>query len=103
MKNFLFFSLNFFLLLFPAFVRAGVISDAQPLAVSLTKILNFLLLVFGLIAILGMILAGIIYFTAQGDERRIYVAKRAFQGGIVGVIVVLGSMVLVFTIAQLLS
>lgn len=103
MKHIQFIFFHFFILLFPQFTLAGVISDAQPISVSLTKMLNFLLLIFGLIAILGMILAGIIYFTAQGDERRVYVAKRAFQGGVVGVIVVLGSMVLIFTIAQLLS
>lgn len=90
-------------LLIPQWVLAGVISEAQPLSVSLTKILNFLLLVFGLIAILGMIIAGVLYFTAQGDERRVVFAKRAFQSGVFGVIIALGSMVLVWTIAQLLS
>lgn len=103
MKNILLLVLNFMLLFFPGLIRAGVISEAQPISVGLTKILNFLLLVFGLIAILGMILAGIVYFTAGGDERRVYFAKRAFQAGLVGGVVVLGSMVLIFTIAELLS
>lgn len=99
----LFASIVGLVLLVPQWVLAGVISEAQPLSVSLTKILNFLLLVFGLIAILGMIIAGVLYFTAQGDERKIMFAKRAFQSGVFGVVVTLGSMVFVWTIARLLS
>lgn len=98
-----FFPIAGLFLLVPQLVVAGVISEAQPLSVSLTKILNFLLIIFGLIAILGMILAGVLYFTAQGDERQLVLAKRAFQSGVIGVLVALGSMVLVWTIARLLS
>lgn len=83
-------------------VSAGVIMEAQPIVVSLTKILNFLLIVFGLIAILGMIIAGLLYFMAAGDERRIRLAKRAWFSGVVGIVIVLGSLILVFTITRIL-
>lgn len=94
--------LFFVMLLFPSLVQAGVIMEAQPIVVSLTKILNFLLIVFGLIAILGMLIAGLLYFTAGGDERRVQFAKRAFAAGVTGIVIALGSLVLIFTITRLL-
>lgn len=87
----------------PFIVEAGVITDAQPLTTSLTKILNFLLIIFGAIAILGMLIAGGLYFTAAGDERKVRIAKRAFLASITGTVIVLSSMVLIWTFARLLS
>lgn len=87
----------------PLIVQAGVITDAQPLTVSLTKILNFLLIVFGAIAILGMLMAGFLYFTAAGDERKVRIAKRAFLASITGTVIVLSSMILIWTFTELLS
>lgn len=86
-------------ILFPSSAFAGVISDAKPLTQSLTDILNFLLLIFGVIAILGMIVAGVLYFTAGGDERQVMNAKRAFTWCVIGVVVTLGSLVLVRALA----
>ncbi|TXH02222.1 MAG: hypothetical protein E6R05_04485 [Candidatus Moraniibacteriota bacterium] len=83
----------------PSIALAGVISDAKPLSESLTDILDFLLLIFGVIAILGMIVAGVLYFTAGGDERQVMVAKRAFTWCVVGIVVTLGSQVLVRALA----
>lgn len=87
----------------PQRVMAGAIDEAQPLSVSLTKILNFLLLILGVLGILGMIIAGLMYFFAQGNPRQVINAKKAFLAGITGLILALGSMVFVWTIAKLLS
>ncbi len=97
---------NFYLFLFialPQIVAAGALDEAQPISVSLTKILNFLLLILGVLGILGMIIAGAMYFFAQGNPRQVIVAKKAFLAGITGFILALGSMVFVWTIAKLLS
>lgn len=88
---------------FPAAVSAGALDEAQPLTVGLTKILNFLLLILGTVAILGIIIAGILYFTAGGDPRQVMTAKKAFAACIMGLLFSLGSMILVWTIARLLS
>ncbi len=93
----------FGLAMFPSIALAGVIDEAQPLTVSLTKVLNFLLLIFGAIGILGMVVAGFMYFTAGGDERQMLLAKKAWFAGVTGVIIALGSMVLVWTVAEFLS
>lgn len=90
-------------LVVPVSVLAGVIDEAKPLTKSLTDILNFLLLIFGTIAILGMVIAGFLYFTAQGDERQMMLAKRAFLMSVAGIVITLGSMVLVWTITTFLS
>lgn len=87
----------------PQLATAGVIDEAQPLSVSLTKMLNFLLLLFGLVAILGMIIAGVLYFTAGGNERQVLVAKQALWASVAGTVVTLGSIVLVWTITKLLA
>lgn len=84
-------------------VQAGVVADAPPLIDGLTKILNFLLLIFGLVGILGMIVAGILYFTAVGDERQVMLAKKAAWSGVLGIMIALGSLILVLTIARLLA
>lgn len=91
------------LIVLPQIVRAGALDEAQPLTVSLTKILNFLLLILGVLGILGMIIAGMMYFFAQGNPRQVIAAKKAFLAGITGFTLALGSMVLVWTIAKLLS
>ncbi len=91
------------LIVLPQIVMAGAIDEAQPLTVSLTKILNFLLLILGVLGILGMIIAGVMYFFAQGNPRQVIGAKKAFLASITGLILALGSMVLVWTIAKLLS
>lgn len=81
----------------------GVIANAPPLTASLTKVLNFLLWILGSLGILGLLVAGILYFTAHGDERQVRTAKKAVVAGIVGITLALSSMVVVWTIAKLLS
>lgn len=86
-------------MMFIEIARAGVISDAPLISDVLNNALRFLLSIFGMIAIIGMIAAGIIYLTSSGDEKKITTAKRAFAYSIAGIIVVLGAMVIIKTIA----
>jgi heme O synthase-like polyprenyltransferase len=85
--------------MFIEIARAGVISDAPTISQVLIKAFNFLLSIFGMLAIIGLVAAGVIYLTASGNEKRLETAKRAFLYSIVGIAVALGAMVIVKTIA----
>lgn len=83
--------------------HAGVITDATPVSQVLTNILNFLLSVAGIIGILGLVLAGIWYLTASGDQSRIRLAKRTALASVIGLAIVLGAMVLVTQVGSFFS
>lgn len=57
--------------------------------------MNYLLAILGFIAIIGFVIAGILYLTAAGDEKRIGSAKNALTMSIMGVIVALLGYVIV--------
>lgn len=103
MQSFRTLSLIAFGALLPIAVSAGVIDEAKPLTESLLDILNFCLSIFGVLAIIGMVIAGLLYFTAAGDERQMLLAKKAFWAGVVGIVIALGGMVLVWTVTTLLG
>ena len=77
---------------------AGPIADAPPLIVGLTKILNFLLSIVGVVAIIGLVVAGFLYFFAGGDMRQVNLAKKATLGAIAGIVIALGGYVIIRTI-----
>lgn len=83
--------------------RAGIISDAPTVSHVLYNVLQFLLLIFGLLGIIGLIIAGILYITAAGNERQIEKAKKATMYSVVGIIVAMGGYVLVKTIGKILE
>lgn len=82
---------------------AGVIENAPTLRQAGINVLNFLLSVAGIIAILALVLSGILYFFAAGDERRMEVAKKTATYAIVGIVLIMGSMVLVRLIGGFLN
>ena len=67
------------------------------------NILNFLLSVAGIIAIIALVLSGIMYFFSAGDERRMEVAKKSALYAILGIILIMGSMVLIKLIGGFLN
>ncbi len=79
-----------YILFFPIAHAAGVITDATPLSQVLLNILNFLLSVAGIVGILGLVLAGIMYLTASGDQNRIRLAKTAAYASVIGLVIVFG-------------
>lgn len=87
----------------PFLVRAGVIDEAQPLSVGLTNILDFLLSIIGVVAIIGLVIAGGLYFFAAGDMRQIALAKKATLASITGIVIALGGYVLIRTIATFVA
>lgn len=99
----IFFAFAWLMFFLPAVVMAGVIDEAQPLSVGLTNILDFLLSIIGVVAIIGMVIAGFLYFFAAGDMRQIMLAKKATFAGITGIVVALGGYLLIRTIATLIA
>ncbi len=85
-------------------VRAadGVITNAPTIAQLLLNTLNFLLEIFGIIAIISMLLSGIVYLTSGGNESQIARAKKMTVYSIIGIVVALGGVIIIKTISQFL-
>ena len=83
--------------------QAGAVTDAPRLASVLLNVLEFLLRVFGIIAIIGLVISGIIYLTANGNEERINIAKKSFSYSVVGIMVGLGAMIIIKQISSFLG
>jgi len=64
-----------------------------------TNLLTFLLGIFGVLAIIMMVIGGIMYLTSAGEEDRIDSGKKIFKYAIIGTIVAMAAMVLVRQIA----
>lgn len=77
----------------------GVIDDAPTFAVVLSNVFTFLLQVAGIIGIIGIVLAGILYLTANGNPKQIDKAKKITVATIVGVVILFASLVILKTIA----
>lgn len=90
-------------LLIPVVTAAGVITNAKPITGILTNILNFLLSVLGVIGIIGLVWSGILYLTAGGDERRLRLAKYIVTTSGIGLIIALGSLVMVTQLTSFLT
>ena len=50
----------------------------------ITSIMNWLLMIVGIIGVIGFVISGIMYLTAAGDENRIGTAKKAMINSIIG-------------------
>jgi len=80
--------------------RAGVITDAPTFSHIGTNILFFLLSVVGIIAIIALVIAALMYLSAAGDEKQMEVAKIYVQYSILGIIMAMGGMVAIGLIGQ---
>jgi hypothetical protein len=76
----------------------GIIDDAPRLGTALTKVSDFLLSIFGIIAIIGLIVSGLMYLLAGGNQRTLDLAKRSFYYSIVGIILALSAMIAIHLI-----
>ncbi|MDD3498342.1 MAG: hypothetical protein PHH24_02440 [Candidatus Moranbacteria bacterium] len=76
------------------------LEDSLTLSQIALNVLNFLLGVVGVIAIIMLVIAGISYSTAAGDDDRIKTAKNMTKWSIVGIAVALGAIVIVRQIAS---
>lgn len=78
----------------------AAISAAPTLSSVAMKVLNFLLSITGILAIIMMVIGGLMYLTAGGDEGKVEVGKKIVLYAIIGVIVSLGSLVIVTQIVK---
>lgn len=63
------------------------------------NIMDWLLMIVGILGVIGFAIAGVLYLTSAGDETRIQTAKRAMLYSIIGIIVALAGM-LAISVAQ---
>ncbi len=78
---------------------AGVITDATPISSILLNVLNFLLSIIGVLGIIGLVVSGVVYITARGDEKQMHLAKRAIIGSVIGIIIALSAFILIGQLA----
>ncbi len=82
-------------------VYAGPMSDAPSLDTIAMSALDAILGVAGIIAVLMIVIAGVIYISSGGDSDRISFAKKTLVGGIIGIVVVILSLIIVKSIVAL--
>lgn len=80
-------------------VDSSAVTGAKTLAQIATSVLNFLLSVVGVIGIIMMVVGGLMYLTAAGDEDRIKTGKSITVYSIIGIAIALAALVLVTQIA----
>jgi len=68
-----------------------------------TRILNLLLSVLGIIAIISLVIGGGMYLTSYGDEKRIETAKKIVTYAIMGIVIALASIIIVREVGNLLG
>lgn len=81
--------------------QAGPMADAPPLTTFLTNVMNFLISIFGALAVLMVIVGGVMYIISAGDPQRVEMAKKTIMGAVIGVVVALMAWVIVNTIVSL--
>ena len=67
------------------------------------NVLDWLLIIIGIVSIIGFIIAGILYLTSAGDETQAGKAKKAMLYSIIGVIVGLSGLVMLNAAFNLLD
>lgn len=69
----------------------------------ITNIMNWLLMLVGIIGVIGFAIAGILYLTAAGDDTAIERAKNAMMYSIIGVIVAIIGVVVIQAVQGMLG
>ena len=67
------------------------------------NVLNLLLSIIGIIAIISMVVGGAMYMTAYGDEKRIETAKKIVTYAIIGIVVALGSLIIITQVSKIIT
>lgn len=67
------------------------------------NLLDWILLMFGIIGIIGFIISGLMYMLAVGDTSKIETAKKAMTASIIGVIVGLSGLVILSAVDSALN
>lgn len=92
----------------PGVMRAGICIpgdtglSSAPVGLLLMRLMNWLLAIFGTLAIIAFVISGIQYLVSAGNEEMIETAKRNMWYSIVGVVVALSGWIIIITIDQVL-
>lgn len=70
-------------------------ASATSLKTIAERILNFLLSIAGVVAIIFLVVGGLTYITAYGDEKRIETGKKIILYSVIGIAVIMGALVIV--------
>ncbi|MCX6714247.1 MAG: hypothetical protein NTX72_00335 [Candidatus Uhrbacteria bacterium] len=82
--------------------EAGVTAGAADLPTLIGRIIAVLLGVMGIILVVYVIMAGITYMTAGGDDTKVKKAKAMIQTSVVGIIIIVAAYAISsFVIAQI--
>lgn len=76
------------------------VQQAQTLSQIAENLLGFLLSMVGILGIVMIVIGGLMYFAAAGDEKRADTAKKIILYSIIGVAVALTALIIVRTIAS---
>ncbi len=75
------------------------VEQAPTIAEIVSNVLQFLLGIAGTIALIAMVIGGIMYLTAGGDENRVDAGKKVFLSAVTGIIIIMASLAIVRTVA----
>jgi cytochrome bd-type quinol oxidase subunit 2 len=81
----------------------GLPGEGYTVGDVLVNLLQWVLGIFGILAVLAFIISGAMYFTATGDTTKAENAKKNMMYAIIGVIVGLGGVVIIQTIENALE
>ncbi|MDP2837841.1 MAG: pilin, partial [Candidatus Moranbacteria bacterium] len=81
-------------------VSSGAVGAARTLTAIATDVLNFLLSIVGILGMIMLVVGGIMYLTAAGDENRMETGKKVVTYSIIGIVVALISLIVVTQIAS---
>jgi cbb3-type cytochrome oxidase subunit 3 len=76
------------------------VDEALTLTQIASNILKFLLSIIGILALIMMVISGIMYLFSGGSEARVKQAKNIFVASLIGILVAMGSLVLVTALAR---
>lgn len=83
-------------------VNPGAAQGATSFLTILQNVLNFLLSVIGIIGIIMLVIGGLMYILAAGDESRMESGKKIVTYSLIGIAVALGALVLVTQVISFL-
>lgn len=86
----------------PSEASASGLPDASIYEI-ITNILDWLLTIVGVVGVIGFVIAGLMYLTAAGEDKKIETAKKAMTNSIIGVIVAICGVVVLRAVDTMLN
>jgi len=86
----------------PLSETVGGLSEREPGEV-VVSVMNWLMGILGILAIVMLVVAGVLYLTAAGDDKKTETAKNIIMYVVIGVAVALTAYTIVYTVQQLVN